>query len=359
MYLFMYYTINNWPGDVFFIRKPLKLLDKYTRWRKVANILKLSKTAKLRLEWIIYYYEGHNATETAIHYGISRKTFYKYHNVFYEDNIYSMYKLEDQSKAPIHVRQREITSLQETRIIKLRRSRIKYGKMKLSKLYEREYKESISSWKIQKVIEKYHLYFNPIKTARIASKRNKSQKKKRITELKLNKLPSYKKKAGYIICVDTIVIHWSGLKRYILTAIDKYSKVGFARMYKSKSSYNAKDFLYRLMYLTDNKIKRIGHDNGSEFAGYFKQACVKLGIEQYHSRNHTPKDNPDNERFNQTLEYEFIQLGNFTANVDTFNRNLTEWLIEYNFVRPHETLNYETPIQVSKVLPMWSSCTNT
>ena len=345
-------------GYHFFPLEPIKLLDKYTRWRKVADIFKLSKTAKLRLEWIIYYYQGHSVVQTARHYGISRKTFYKWFSVFYEDNIYSLYKLEDQSKAPIHVRQREIAPLQEMRIVQLRKSRIRYGKMKLSKLYEREYQESISSWKIQKVIEKYHLYYNPVKTAKIARKRQRSQKKKRITELQLNKLPSYKKKAGYIICIDTIVIYYNGLKRYILTAIDKFSKVGFGRMYKTKSSYNARDFLHRLLYLTDNKMDRVGHDNGTEFAGYFKQACAKLGIEQYYSRNHTPKDNPDNERFNQTLEYEFIQLGNFTTNVDTFNKNLTEWLIEYNFIRPHQTLNYETPIEVAKVLPMWSSCTN-
>lgn len=344
----------------YYLIPEIKLLDKYERWRKVADILKLSKTAKLRLEWLIYYYQGHNATQTARHYGISRKTFYKWYRVFYEDNIYSLYKLEDQSKAPHHVRQREVTPLEEMRIVQLRKSRIRYGKMKLQKLYQNQYQETISSWKIQKVIEKHHLYYNPIKTSRIASKTQKSrqsQRKKRITELKLNKLPFYKKKAGYIICIDTIVIYCNGLKRYILTAIDKFSKVGFARMYKNRSSYNARDFLQRLMYLTDSKIKRIGHDNGSEFSGYFKQACAKLGIEQYYNRNHTPKDNPDNERFNQTLEYEFIKLGNFTTDIDEFNRNLTEWLIEYNFVRPHETLNYETPIEVSKVLPMWSSCT--
>lgn len=345
-------------GYHFFPLESIKLLDKYERWRKVADIFKLSKTAKLRLEWIIYYHQGHSVVQTARHYGISRKTFYKWFSVFYEDNIYSLHKLEDQSRAPIHVRQREITSLQEMRIVQLRKSRIRYGKMKLQKLYEKEYKETISSWKIQKVIENKKLYYNPVKTARIALKRKKAQKKKRITELKLNKLPSYKKKAGYIICIDTIVIYYNGLKRYILTGIDKFSKVAFARMYRTKSSYNAKDFLQRLLYLTDNKIKRLGHDNGSEFAGYFKQACAKLGIEQYHSRNHTPKDNPDNERFNQTLEYEFIKLGNFTTDIDKFNKDLTEWLIEYNFVRPHETLNYETPIEVSKVLPMWSSCTN-
>ena len=152
-------------GYHFFPLESIKLLDKYERWRKVADILKLSKTAKLRLEWIIYYYQGHSVVQTARHYGISRKTFYKWFSVFYEDNIYSLHKLEDQSRAPIHVRQREITSLQEMRIVQLRKSRIRYGKMKLQKLYEREHKETISSWKIQKVIENKKLYYNPVKTA--------------------------------------------------------------------------------------------------------------------------------------------------------------------------------------------------
>ena len=111
-------------------------------------------------------------------------------------------------------------------------------------------------------------------------------------------------------------------------------------MYKSNSSKNSRDFLIRLYYLLDGKIPRIGHDNGTEFEKYFRQACEDLGIEQYYSRVKTPKDNADNERFNQTLEKEFIELGNFTTDVDEFNRRLTEWLIEYNFRRPHQTVGY-------------------
>lgn len=339
--------------------QPVKLLDKYERWKQVAIILGLSKTAKLRLTWIIYFYQGHNASQTARHFGISRKTFYKWFNKFDEGNIYTMHKLEDRSRAPKHVRQREVTPLEEQRIVNLRKEHIRWGKMKLKKIYKQEYNETISSWKIQKVIEEKKLYFNPVKTAKTARKRRISQKKKRITELKLYKLPGYKKKAGYIICLDTIVIYWNGLKRYIFTAIDKYGKMAFARMYKTKSSYNAKDFLYRLYYLLDSNVPRVGHDNGTEFEKHFKKACRELNIEQYYSRKRTPKDNPDNERFNQTIRNEFLQLGNFNSDPDIFNKALTEWLIEYNFKRPHETLNYETPMEFSKVLPMWSSCTKT
>lgn len=343
-----------WP----YLIPEIKLLDKYERWRRVAKILEVSKTAQLRLEWIIYSYEGNDASKTARHFGISRKTFHKWFREFDEDNLYSLRKLEDKSKAPKHVRQREITPQKEQRIIKLRKDRIRYGKMKLKILYQDEYKESISSWKIQKVIEKRHLYFNPAKTAKIRRKRQKAQKKKRITELELYRLPWYKKKAGYIICLDTIVIYWGGLKRYIFTAIDKYGKMAFARMYKSKSSQKAKDFLWRLHYLLDGQVPRVGHDNGSEFQKYFQKTCDELNIAQYHSRIKTPRDNPDNERFNQTLQNEFLALGNFHPDPVYFNKLLTEWLIEYNFKRPHESLNYKTPIGFSKVLPMYSSCTD-
>lgn len=337
----------------------IKLLDKYERWHRVAKILNISKSARLRLEWIIYYHKGYDATETARHYGIARKTFYKWFRKFDEDNMYSLHGLEDASKAPHHVRRRKITQLEKERIIRLRRKRMQYGKIKLAKLYKEEYGEKISSWKIQIVIQEKRLYLNHSKTAKINRKKAKTRKKgrkKKTIEL-IKKLPDYKKKSGYIICLDTVVIYWNGLKRYIFTSIDKYGKFAYARMYKSKSSLNAKDFLYRLHYLLDGQVPRVGHDNGTEFEKYFKQACEKLDIKQYYSRVRTPKDNADCERFNQTLQTEFIKLGNFHSDPMIFNKNLTEWLIEYNFRRPHQTLNYKTPIEFSKVLPMYSSCT--
>jgi transposase InsO family protein len=345
-------TSKNWP---YIISEPIKLLDKYERWRKVAKILKLSKTAKLRLEWIIYYHQGHKASDTARHYGIARKTFYKWFSEFETENLYSLHRLEDKSKAPKHVRQRGTTPLQEQRIIKLRKEKLYYSDDKLAVIYQNTYGEKISAWKIQKVIELYHLYSNPKKTAKLNRKRQASLKKKRLTEI--NKIVWYKKTAGYIICVDTVEIIWNGLRRYIFTAIDKFGKMAFARMYKSKSSLNGEDFLYRLYYLTNGHIPRVGHDNGSEFKKNFMAACQQLAIEQYYSRVRTPKDNPDNERFNQTLQKEFINQGNFNPDPVVFNQRLTEWLVEYNFNRPHQSLNYKTPMQISKVLPMWSSCT--
>ena len=91
-----------------------------------------------------------------------------------------------------------------------------------------------------------------------------------------------------------------------------------------------------------------------------------LGIQRYFSRVRTPKDNPEAERFNQTLEYEWLYDGNLTTNCDKFNPAVTDWLIEYNFNRPHQALDYLTPMKCienhnenlkRKVLPMCPTST--
>lgn len=108
------------------------------------------------------------------------------------------------------------------------------------------------------------------------------QKKKRITELKQKKVSSFH------FSLDVIVIYWNGLKRYIFTAIDKYSKLAFAWMYTSKSSYQARDFLYRLYYLLDGKIFNVLHDNDL-FRKVFKRSCQDLKIGQYWNSPKTPE----------------------------------------------------------------------
>lgn len=327
-------------------------MSRHERWRKQADLLKLSHVAEQRLEWFIFYETKakNNATYTARHFGISTKTFHKWNNIFDRKNLRL---LEDRDKAPKHVRQKEVTPEEETRIIELRKAHIRWGKIKLKKVYENIYSQEISSWKIQYTIQKYKLYHHPIKNEKMQKKRKRNQKKKRITELSKKQYP------GFLISFDTVVIYWNGVKRYIFTGIDSISKVAFARMYTTKSSYNARDFLLRMHYLLEGKMFNAGNDNGSEFHKLFQEELRKLNIAQYFSRPHTPKDNPVCEKFNQTLQQEFIDLGNFTPDCREFNKLLTEWLIEYNFVRPHQTLGYSTPIQFTKktlkVLPMWPS----
>ena len=335
-------------------KKLAEPFDKRSNWRKQARLLKLSKQAQQRLEWMIFYETKaqRNTSLTCRHFAIPGKTFYKWKNRFDGKNLLL---LEDQSTAPRRTRQREITGTEESRIAQLRKEHMVWGKLKLQRLYTNTYHEKLSSWKIQYTVAKYNLYPNPLKNEKLKLKRKRNQAKKRITELKKQPFP------GFLVALDAMVIYWAGLKRYILTAIDSFGKIAFARMYTTKSSRSAADFLARMFYLLDSSFLNALHDNGSEFHKEFIIACQKLGIEQYWSRVKTPTDNPVNERFNGTLRREFLQQGNFHLDPVIFNRNLTEWLVEYNFQRPHQALGYETPWEFTsrhpKVLPMYSSST--
>jgi transposase InsO family protein len=252
---------------------------------------------------------------------------------------------------------RTITQQEEVRIVDLRREHLRWGKEKLAIVYQGRWHEPMSAWKVQKTIEKYRIYYHPAKHARTQAKRRSATKKKRIAELAL------KRRTGFLFRIDTVLRYWAGTKRYVLTAIDNTSKLAFARMYTSHSSRAAADFLCRLHLLAGGKIENVQTDNGSEFHGEFEKAVETLGLNHYWSRVKTPKDNAGNERFNRTLSEEFMEMGNMTPDPEEFNHRLTEWLIEYNFTRPHQALGYSTPINFiykrspNLVLPMSPSST--
>ena len=320
------------------------------RWSAVSA--DISPDAKKRLAWFDHYRKSKNVALTCRHFGISRKTFYHWQKRYAPHRLSS---LEANPSVPHRRRRWTVTQEQEMRIVALRRSHIRYGSRKIAWLYRVEHHEEITGWKVQQVIEKWHLYYRPVRHARIQARRRSALKKRRITELKKRDV------SGFLICLDTIILYWNGVKRYIFTGIDSVSKIAFARMYTTKASYNAADFMLRLSLLLDGKIENVGHDNGSEFQKDFSFACERMGIPQYYSRPKTPKDNAVCERFNQTLRHEFLDMGTASADPAIMNRRLTEWLIEYNMRRPHQSLGYVPPINYEakylRVLPTYPSST--
>lgn len=345
----------------FYIRsKPVEIPTRWELLRRVGRT-KLSTEAQLKLEWIIFYYTVGNkkVVPTARHFGITPKTLHKWLGRFDETRLET---LEEISRAPHRKRQKEISHIQRVRIRRLRKAHMRWGKMKLKKLYETVYREKISSWKIQVVIESEHLYFDPVKHKNHQAKRKHAQKrpKQRITQF------VKKHKVHHLWHVDTVLLTMAGGGyRYLLTAIDDVSKLAYARLYKSHSSKHAADFLKRLHYLTEGEIINLHHDNGTEFEKDFVTACKALSLPQWYSRVRTPKDNAVLERFNRTIQEEFVDMTETPIeDIQPFNLDLTEWLIEYNAVRPHQALDYLTPLeyidtlQHNKVLPMLPSHTH-
>jgi len=198
---------------------PMRITHVFPRGAKrLARIPKLSREATVRLRWFDYYHKTKNASLTCRYFGISRKTFYKWKKRY---NRWDLITLETRSRAPRRRRKRMIPFEIELRIKALRKKYIRYGKEKLKVLYEKIYPDKVTCWQIQKTIEKYNLYYHPVKNEKLRKKRKLAQKKKRVTELKNKTI------TGFFFQVDTISLFRSGLRRYIFTAIDKTSKLAF------------------------------------------------------------------------------------------------------------------------------------
>jgi transposase InsO family protein len=329
------------------------LLSKHQRWRAVAKALRLSKAAKLRLEWMIYYDQKQSAALTLRHFGLSGKVFYTWKNRFDTTDLTG---LEDRSKRPKTLRTKQYTSGQVQEVQQLRRLYPTLGRAKLAILYREHHNKDIPDWYLRRIICDYRLYATRAVKNNYRRGRVRGRPKKRLSELTRKAVP------GHVVEVDAIVIYFTNVKRYIFTAIDLHTRVGYARMYKTKASAGTADFLRRLTYLLDGQLQNLHVDNGSEFAGAFLEAAGELKLGVYHARPYTPEDKPFIERFNGILQQEFADLGNLTDDLTIFNRDLTEWLIFYNFVRPHHSLGLKRPAEFAnmvgaRVLPMYSPMT--
>lgn len=336
----------------FFPKKPEKKIEKWDLLRKLAKDRALP--VQRRLEWAIFYetIAQKDASYTSEYFGISRKTFHKWYRPFKESK-YRLENLEDHSRAPINVRRWEVTDIQEDRIVGLRKEHLRYGKKKLKRLYLRFYGEDISTWKIERVIRKHRLFPDPVRYKRMMVRKTKGKENPRVRVKSVPKPLN----VGDMWHIDSIILNFGGIRRAVITGIDDVSKVAYGRMYISDTSAYTRDFVQRLKFLTEGNISVIHTDNGSEFDGHFARICKELAIPRVYSRPHTPKDNPVNERFNRTIQEEWLDGAIFDPqDLTEANNSMTEWLVEYNTFRPHETLDQLTPAEYVeanlKVLPM-------
>ena len=330
---------------------PLQLLERYDRWRKRAKLVGLSLNAQMRLEWLIFYFTAgkKNASQTAKHFGISRSKFYFWFSRFNELNLKT---LEDKSCVPKSKNSWQPDPIILERMIALRKQYIHWSKIKLSYVYLNLYGERISSWQFQRVIKEFNLYPN-----RTIRKYAANGAKRQLISWTIRQT------AKNLFSIDTKVLHLFGKKYYIIFAIAHTGKLAYARCYTTHSSFAAKDFLARLEFLLGAKPEIILTDNGSEWQKHFVQVCQQKKITRYYSRVQTPKDNPEIERMIKTYLEEWLCDGKWSPSLYGMNKYITDFIYTYNAIRPHENLNYETPLTYSEnhglLSKRSSSCTCT
>lgn len=91
-------------------------------------------------------------------------------------------------------------------------------------------------------------------------------------------------------------------KRYIVTAIDAFSRFGYAKAYKEVKSDDILSFLQQEVISKHGVPHQITSDNGAQFtSGIFEDYLRKLGIKHARTCAYHPQSNGLDERFNGTL----------------------------------------------------------
>lgn len=167
-------------------------------------------------------------------------------------------------------------------------------------------------------------------------------------KLKKERRGSYHpEKAGDLVQMDCVIKFVNGMRRYVISAIDYESEFAFSMGYTSLSSARAKDFLHKFISVAPFEVKRIQTDNGSEFYKLFHEACTDQGLTHYWNYPKRPTMNGKIERYNRTVQEEFVDwhLDDLGYDITSFNYQLTDWVLWYNTLRPHHTLKLKSPMK--------------
>ena len=314
----------------------LSMWERTIRFRSMRNKQEVDRRMK-----ILGFWKEHGTKATRDAFGISRRTLFRW-QLALEKNTGHLDALDPLSTAPKGRRRREVLPEVEAYIIHERTEHPRLGKAKLAILLREDgYRVSesyvgrvISNLKERTLLpsgKKFSYY------ARTGAYREQPVFRRK----KLRRVH----KRGMEL--DTIIRFKDGTKRYILTAIDVERKFAFAGAYTTHSSASAADFLQRVIEVCPFPIEELQTDNGSEFARFFEEACITLGLTHFNTHVRSPKENAFIERFNRTISEDFIMLNRplLRDDVHAFNLKMVDWLLWYNTRRPHESLGMVSPLR--------------
>ena len=144
-------------------------------------------------------------------------------------------------------------------------------------------------------------------------------------------------------------IHRAGWE-YVHVAIDDHSRIAFSQILPNQKASSAAAFLQAAVDFYARlgiAIRRLLTDNGPCYrSGIFRRFCHQLGLSQRFTRPYTPRTNGKAERFIQTALREWAYARPYD-NSQVRAAELPAWIHQYNWHRPHASLNQAPPISRS------------
>jgi len=298
-------------------------------WAARTNITKKAKQRLKVVDWLRLH-KG-NVSLTARRFGLNRETVREWRNKF---NQVGMLRLNDKSHRPKNIRKPTTDWRIVSEIVKIRRQYPAWSKYKIKRILSRR-NMVVSASTIGRVLKRKGLI-----NEKVSKKRTKAAKNPRKRFPKGLKITC----AGDMVQMDTKYVNLIGGKRiYQFTALDVLTKRRVLKYYSSLASKNGADFLRYCLKRFPFPIKAIQTDNGSEFLKHFDTLCKELNIPHYFIYPRTPKQNTYVEVSHLADEKEFYSQGNIGCDIESMQKKLEEWEHTWNYVRPHEALDYLTP----------------
>jgi len=299
--------------------------------------VEISDIAQFRIHVINHYYK-YGLRQTLDAFRVKRSTFYDW-KILYERSGKRIISLVPHQTRPLHVRKMETDWRLVSFIREMRQEHGNIGKSMLKPFVDAYAKElgipTLAESTIGKVIKRRHLTFE--KKIYIQRQTNKFKK------LRTRKSP--KVTSSGFIQMDSIVVYINYEKHLFMSVIDIYTKFAHVVCVKNLSSATAKSVFQEFEKLNPTKSHTVQTDNGSEFLKSFHAYLEEQNIKHQFIYPRMPKINAFIERFNRTIQEEFI-LRNDEIYYDqtAFAKKLTDYLYWYNYKRPHASLQYMSPM---------------
>jgi transposase-like protein len=177
--------------------------------------------------------------------------------------------------------------------------------------------------------------------------------------------------------IDIAELRYEGGKAFLYVAVDRTSKLVFARIYRSATKLAAAGFLKSLVrtvpykihtVLTDNPVlsdcRRQAVEGGVQFVQLqrgqsrsylihiFERVSLENGIEHRLTKPYHPWTNGQAERMVRTIKEATVKSFHY-ASIQELRRHVSDWLIAYNFAKQLKALKFRTPYEAIEEL--WKS----